>query len=174
MAIKKITRGKGAGNVLAPQDIGEDMKALADLVKQFMITTAQVGRSHKLLAKGGFAESVSVEPSYDGFKIKVAEHAQYMDAGRKPGAKKVPLDALIKWIKRYRVGQRDKKTGKFRKRVVSINSIAFAIQMAIYKKGIKPRRFIKETLEYAEDLMKSYIDETLIPDIITRMEFILK
>lgn len=174
MAIKKITRGKGAGNVLAPQDIGEDMKALADLVKQFMITTAQVDRSHKLLAKGGFVQSIAVEPSYDGFNIKVGEQAQYMDSGRKPGGKKVPLDALIKWIKRYRVGQRDKKTGKFSKRKTSINSLAFAIQMAIYKRGIKPRRFIEETLKYAEDLMKSYIEETLIPDILTSVEFILK
>lgn len=174
MAIKKVVKGKGSGNVLAPQDIGEDMKALADLVKEFMITTAQAGRNHKLLAKGGFVESVKVEPGYDGFTIKVAEQAQYMDAGRKPGGKKVPIDALIAWIKRYRVGQRDKKTGKFKKRLISINSMAFAIQMAIYKKGIKSRPFIKSTLEYAEDLMKSYIEETLIPDILTSVEFILK
>ena len=174
MTIKKITRGKGAGNVLAPQDLGEDMKALAALVKEFMITTAQAGRNHKLLPKGGFVQSVAVEPSYDGFKIKVGEQAQYMDTGRKPGGKKVPIDALIAWIKRYRVGQRDKKTGKFSKRKMSINSLAFAIQMAIYKRGIKSRRFIEETLKYAEDLVKSYIEETLIPDILTSVEFILK
>lgn len=174
MALKKVTIGKGAGNILAPQDINDAMKALADLVKQFMITTAQIDRNHKLLAKGGFTESVKVEAGYDGFNIKVGEQAQYMDSGRKPGGKKVPLDALIAWIKRYRVGQRDKKTGKFKKRVVSINSTAFAIQTAIYKRGIKPRRFIKATLEYAEDLMKSYIEETLIPDILTSVEFILK
>jgi hypothetical protein len=174
MAIKKVVRGKGAGNVLAPQDIGADMKALAELVKQFMITTAQAGRNHKLLAKGGFVQSVAVEPSYDGFNIKVAEQAQYMDSGRKPGGKKVPIAALIAWIKRYRVGQRDKKTGKFKKRLISINSIAFAIQTAIYKKGIKPSPFIKDTLAFAEDLMKNYIDETLIPDILTSVEFILK
>lgn len=174
MAIKSVTRGTGSGGVLAPQDIGEELEALALLVKKYMIATAQTGRQHKLLDKGGFAESIKVEATYDGFSIGVSEHAQYMDSGRKPGAKRVPIQALISWIKRYKVGLRDKKTGKFKKRTMTINAMAFAIQSAIYKKGIKPRPFIEASLEYAEELMKTFIDKTLIPEILTSVEFILK
>lgn len=172
--ISKVTRGKGNGGILSPQDMGQDMVDLAELVRKFMIATAQTGRQHALKTTGGFVESIEVTTGYDGFNIKVGETAVYMDAGRKPGLTRVPISALLAWIKRYNVGGRDRKTGRFTKRTQSITSLAYAIQTAIFKNGIKPRPFLKASLEFAEQLMAEYVEATLIPDILTSIEFILK
>ncbi len=86
--------------------------------------------------------------------------------GRKPGARKVPISALIKWIKRYRlklnVQKRDAR-GRFRKIDININSLAFAIQTSIFKKGIKPKRkLFDDFLDGKEDIIAQLIDEAIL------------
>lgn len=69
-----------------------------------------------------------------------------VQAGRVPGKKGVPIEALEKWIKDRGLQGRDKK-GRYIKR----RSFAFAIQMNIKKFGIKPSNFIDITLEKLEN-----------------------
>ena len=53
-------------------------------------------------------------------------YGSFIDRGRKPGTRKVPIDALIEWIKRK----------QFQIDVDKIRGVAFAIQTKIFKEGI--------------------------------------
>ena len=63
-------------------------------------------------------------------------YGRFVDTGRRPGAKKVPIDALIKWIKQKGFESDAKK----------IRGMAFAIQKTIFEKGIStPQSWKGET-----------------------------
>ncbi|TXK36792.1 hypothetical protein FVR03_16755 [Pontibacter qinzhouensis] len=176
--IKKVTRGKGAGKAFTPDQIKTYLEGqlfeVAKLIKEFIIAEAEKGGRHKFRKDGkdGFVNSVNVDFTTDGVKIDLPGHAQYIENGRKPFTKKVPLSEIIKWLKRYRVVSRDQKTGKYKKvSQNSINSTAWAIQQSIYKNGIKARPFIEASLQYTEELLAEVIDEFLVPELISIVEF---
>lgn len=179
--IKKVKRGKGSGKVLTPDQLKSGLDGLlyelAKGIKEFIIASAQEGGKHKFRNDGkeGFVQSTKVEFNTDGVKIDLPEQAQYINNGRKAGAKKVPIAALVKWLKRYRVVSRDKTTGKYQKASQgSINSAAYAIQTAIFKNGIKARPFIEKSMKYAEETVAQIIQEVMIPEILTLIEFHFK
>lgn len=64
-------------------------------------------------------------------------YAKFVNAGRKPGTKGVPIDALVEWIRRKRLNMEGKRE----------RSVAFAIQRSIRDKGIKPSRFIDKSID---------------------------
>ena len=177
---KKVTRGKGTGKVFTPGQLKDHMGGhlleLGRMLKEYMLAEAEKGGRHRLRRDGqGSLASSTVEVTQGGFTLHLPEHAQYVDSGRRPGTKKVPISALIKWIKRYRIVGRDPKSGKYRKAAPgSVNATAFAIQQAIFKKGIKARPFLEKTLAYGEELVAALVDEVLIPEIATVLEFQLK
>jgi hypothetical protein len=70
------------------------------------------------------------------------EYAQWVQSGRLPGKKGVPISAIEKWIKERGLTGRDKR-GRFIKR----KSFAFAIQSNIKKFGIRPSNFLDVALE---------------------------
>lgn len=69
-------------------------------------------------------------------------YAQWVQSGRLPGKKGVPITAIEKWIKERGLTGRDKR-GRFIKR----RSFAFAIQSNIKKFGIRPSNFLDVALE---------------------------
>jgi hypothetical protein len=80
-------------------------------------------------------------------QVMAEAYAQWVQSGRLPGKKKVPLFAIEKWIRDRNLQGRDKK-GRFIKR----RSFAFAIQSNIKKFGIRPSNFLDVALEMlAED-----------------------
>lgn len=119
------------------------------------ITTELVSQGH--VASGKLKESISVEVtkaldliSIDG---RFIYYGRYVDTGRRAGVKRVPLDALIEWIRIKRITLNGK----------SERQVAFAIQTAIYKKGIptsgdiRKKRFVSGTLEKKESEIISQI-----------------
>lgn len=77
--------------------------------------------------------------------ILANDYYQYVSDGRRPRVKKVPIDALITWIKKERITP---NAGQ------SINSLAFAIQNGIYKNGIKGKGFADEANRNALDFLE--------------------
>ncbi|WP_299988706.1 hypothetical protein [uncultured Pontibacter sp.] len=176
--IKRVRRGKGSGKLFTPQELKTyldgELFELAKQIKEFIIAEAEKGGRHKFRkdGRGGFVNSTEVEFTTDGVEITLPEQAYYIEQGRKPLAKKVPIQAIIKWLKRYRILGRDKRSGKYRKTsAASINSTAWAIQQSIYKNGIKARPFIQASLDFTEQLISQVIDEIMIPEIIQIVEF---
>jgi hypothetical protein len=87
----------------------------------------------------------------------IANHyATYVITGRRAGAKKVPISALIGWIKSKRIQGRDSK-GRF----ISVQSLAYAIQTAIARQGIKPRDFLTPAIERWTDEALDRLAEAL-------------
>jgi hypothetical protein len=92
-------------------------------------------------------------------EITYADYFKYVNKGRKPQVKRVPLNALLEWIKIRGIQGRDKK-GKFIKRL----SLAFAMQQNIYKYGIRPANIYDKALDSLEDIFDnppSFLKEAL-------------
>lgn len=95
------------------------------------------------LSNSELIKSVEARYSENSIEIWAYEYAIYIDSGRKAGARRVPLWALVDWIKRYNIG--DGKT--------SVNSLAFLIQRSIFENGIKPRPYLDQFTADAVELI---------------------
>lgn len=129
-------------------------KILEEELKQLMIQRG------KLLKNGGLVESIEYKVTEDnGLKLIAEEYFEYYINGRKPGARKVPIYALLKWIKRYKskIGQFRDKKGRY----ISDNSMAFAIQTAIFKNGILRKTYIDTFFTLNEKLVNDIIVEEI-------------
>lgn len=80
-------------------------------------------------------------------EISYSDYFQYVNRGRRMGVKRVPIKALLDWIKIKKLKGRDKK-GRFIKNL----SLAFAIQQNIYKFGIRPTNIYDKALDSLEDI----------------------
>lgn len=104
-------------------------------------------------ATGALIDSVDVYIKQQQSLISIigsfAHYGPYVDRGRRPGGKRVPLDALVEWIKVKQIDLRGK----------SQRSVAFAIQTSIWKHGIPTsgsmdkKRFMSGTLERNETVI---------------------
>ncbi|MDJ1500665.1 hypothetical protein [Xanthocytophaga agilis] len=177
MALIGKIRTKGTGQVLPIERVkpalDQDLQQLAQLVKDYIIITAEKGGNHKFRKdKSGLVNTTKVSFNTDGVNIQLPSYAINIDQGRKAKIKKVPIKSLIAWIRRYRIRGRNSK-GKFVKRSVSsINALAYAIQNSIYKNGIKARPFIQASIQYGEQVLVEAIDQIIVPQIITEIDFL--
>jgi hypothetical protein len=86
--------------------------------------------------------------------ITYADYFKYVNLGRKPGKKYVPIPAILDWIKIRGLKGRNKK-GKFIPRL----SFAFAIRENIYKYGIRPANIYDKGLDSLEDIFENPPEE---------------
>ena len=124
------------------------------------------------VASGKLRDSITVvtkKVNEDETVIQVIseEYAQWVQSGRLPGKKGVPVSAIEQWIKEKGLTGRDKK-GKFIKR----RSFAFAIQNNIKKFGIRPSNFLDVALEMIADDPKimDLIGDEAYDDLINLIE----
>ncbi|MFI3306640.1 MAG: hypothetical protein R3Y68_09045 [Rikenellaceae bacterium] len=110
------------------------------------------GELHKSIA-------AATKPQYKTVfvDIEALHYAWYVNAGRKPGKKGVPISALVPWI-----GHRGiELNGR------SAESVAFLIQRSIKIKGIKAAPFIDNVIARVEknksldNLIVKYYDEAI-------------
>jgi hypothetical protein len=94
------------------------------------------------------------------------DYAQWLNTGRKPGARKVPISALLTFIKNRNLRGRDKKSGKF----LESNRLAFMIQNAIYKNGIRGRHFIEPAFAMGQELVDIYLNNQLLDGLTYELE----
>jgi len=108
------------------------------------------GTSNKI-ASGQLYNSIQYNVIQDGedfiLEISYADYFQYVNRGRRMGVSRVPISALLQWIKLKGIKGRDKK-GRFIKNL----SLAFAIQENIFKFGIRPANIYDKALDSLEDL----------------------
>ena len=107
------------------------------------------GTSNKV-ASGKLRNSVKVVAKDSNgvteLQVIMEEYSQWVQSGRLPGKKFVPVGAIEKWIKQRGLKGRDKK-GKF----ITNRSFAFAITRNINKFGIRPSNFIDVSVEKIMD-----------------------
>ena len=83
----------------------------------------------KHVARGTLRDSFEyrVKSTGNGISLEIwsEDYGQYVETGRKPGAKRVPITALMEWIRIKAIASDDKQ----------VRSIAFAIQEKIFREG---------------------------------------
>jgi hypothetical protein len=82
----------------------------------------------------------------------VNDYYDALSKGRKPGLRKVPIYALIQWIKKYGVTP---KPGQ------SLNQLAFSIQRNIYLNGLRGKNFIKQVEDIVTDTVELEVADKL-------------
>lgn len=122
-----------------------------EFINELIAATKQVMIYYKL---GDSALIDSIEWQYkENFFVLIAnDYFIWVERGRRPMARKVPVEAIIKWMKSKNLRPRYGQT---------INSLAFAIQNAIYKSGIKAKQMLDPIINVSLDLISEYIAEDL-------------
>lgn len=122
-----------------------------------------IAAQHVLIKKGvdrnsKLVKTMEYEYKDDMFVLIANDYYQYVSTGRKKNVRKVPVQDLIKWIKDKRIPIRG-----------SINSTAFAIQTAIYKNGIKAKKFQDPVVDVTSDMVAEYSAEELSELIVNEL-----
>lgn len=124
-------------------------KKLVSLVSSIYIE--EIKRNIKKLGYDSF----NIEPKVDGDKINIElpEKYKFIETGRASFSKKIPILALIKFLKKNGVKN-------------NINDVAHRIQESIYKKGIKAKKdFISKLYGNSEDIaaeeIENFFNETI-------------
>jgi len=180
--------------------IKDTLQAIGEAIIQHMLFTLEnkgrypLDRNKSKLLKSFKAEVQQGRNSkgrFEGFTpnaqltIYAEKYAEWLDRGRKPFTKRVPISAILEFIKKRNLRLRDRKTGRFQRkrwrgrnrdtgRFESINVLAFMIQNSIYKKGIQGRNFIQPGFDEGQRLVELYLDTELLDDITYELDRTLK
>lgn len=136
----------------------EELQLLTSIAERVKIIFQKEGIARaKLGRESGLIKSFRYEVTKEDLTLFAAVYTQWVESGRpsvdkKPNIKKVPLDALIKWSEIYQV---DPGPGQTR------TAMCFAIQNAIYKRGIAPRPFTAAAIEEADKFINPFLDEAV-------------
>lgn len=145
-------------------------KALKEKRYRFGFAKRQ-GLSDKI-ASGKLYNSVQVISKKDGnddytLQVLMEDYSQWVQSGRLPGKRGVPIEAIEEWIRERKLQGRDKK-GRYIKR----RSFAFAIQTNIKKFGIRPSNFLDVALENImdDDRIIQFLEDASFEDLIDTIE----
>lgn len=108
------------------------------------------------LGNTSLMNSIEWEYKDDIFTLIANDYMKWVDRGRRIGARKVPIEPLIKWMKQKGITPKGKQT---------YNGLAFAIQNGIYKSGIRAKNIFNPIIEYSVDAISEWIVVTLTPII---------
>lgn len=137
--------------------IEDDLRQiLGDLIPDLNKITIDYLTRSGIKSGSNLAKSSTFVETENGLALEANYYFTYRSEGRKRGVKKVPIRALIDYIKRYGIVPR---AGQ------SINQLAFAIQTAIYKRGIQPLGYLERIMEASADVTEEVVADELIEDI---------
>jgi hypothetical protein len=104
-----------------------------------------------LLKNSDLVKSVEVKNQRNVLTVYANDYVKYIESGRKKFTKKVPISALLIFIRKRKI-RSDKG--------MSRNQLAYAIQHAIFINGITPKRGLNKRLEKITlDMMFKSLDQ---------------
>lgn len=119
----------------APAKDRPEVNDALKIIAAALTASLQAALAEAGLDKSKLQQSIESEVSNgDTVTAYMADYGRYVISGRRKFARKVPISALLAWIQEKGIKPREPK--------MSINSLAWAIQNAIYKNGIIGRDFI--------------------------------
>ena len=80
----------------------------------------------------------------------VNDYFEYVSLGRRAGARKVPIEYLLMFIKQNNISPKGKQT---------LNQLAFAIQTSIYKNGIQGKNYLDTFINAVADYSTDRFDD---------------
>lgn len=96
-------------------------------------------------------DSVEWEYTREQLQMVVNDYYRYLSDGRKPQTRKIPIYALIQFIKKNRI-----TSNKY-----STTELAFALQTSIYKNGIRGKNFIDQVQKIVTDRVEIEVADKL-------------
>lgn len=150
---------------IAPLVVENIQKALAE--KRYPFGVRRSGLSDKIASKSLYDSVSAQQTGPDVLSISMNEYWKWVQSGRLPGKKGVPVEALEKWIRERGLTGRDKK-GRFIKR----KSFAFAIQTNIKKFGIPASNFLDVAIEniFNDQRIINELGDSSLDDLINMIE----
>lgn len=147
------------------------LQDIQDLLTELREITIQSMAASGVKSTSDLSKSVQWYYTKDGVAMKVAEYYPWVSDGhkvvRRAGVSKVPVDALIEWIKKRNIIPTGKKT---------INQLAFAIQTSIYKRGIKSKlptkgkgyadKVAENVADYTAEELANYLATEIADDLV--------
>lgn len=108
-------------------------------------------------SRSNIVKSFDYKVTPEEIKIFANDYIDQIERGRLPGElPKVPFDALLFWARRYRVRPRPGQTEQ---------GMIYAIQAAIYRRGIAGRPFVDSAIDRIErtgnPYLQPWIDDVL-------------
>lgn len=97
------------------------------------------------LKNSNLHNTIATERDFNVFTLYYNHYLEYIESGRKPFVKRVPINVIIDWMKR--------------KNISNDVRVAWAIQQSIYYEGIKPRPIIIYFDKELDELMNEYLDK---------------
>ncbi len=145
------------------KDLTDQMDATGKaLLKELRVASQKVLDKYKLRDSD---MSKSIEWTYDekkdSFIMLVNDYYQWVDTGRRPRARKIPIEDLIPWVK--------KEIGS-----AGAVQMAWRIQQSIYKNGIKGKFYseplVDVTSEIISEKLATDLSEYICDDLVAAIE----
>jgi len=135
----------------------DDLKLiLNDLIPDLNQITIDYMTQGGIKRSSNLTKSIAFIETDNGLALEANYYFSYASEGRRRGVRKVPIRALIDYIKSY---------GLVPKAGQTINQLAFAIQTAIYKNGIAPKNYLEKVIDATADVTEEVVADELIEDI---------
>ena len=141
-----------------------DVKITNEFIKEITLATNIILNQNKL-AGSDLEKSVEWVYRNNQLVLLANDYFLWVSTGRRPKARKVPIESLIKWMKDKGIAP---TKGNY-------NSSAFAIQQAIYVNGIKARNYINpittSVVDLTTELLSTYLAEiiaTIVAEALTK------
>lgn len=130
-----------------------------ELLSELEVATQKVLAQYKL-AGSDLSKSIEYVYRNDVFVLLANDYFTYVSTGRRPRARKVPIEDIIKWMKHKGIAPKSKQT---------YNQVAYSIVESIYKSGIKAKNYINPVTEVTTDIISEDIAITLSEQIATEI-----
>lgn len=140
--------------------IAPEIKALMDrtgeLITDKMIDTLI---SNGSLATGALARGIAYQTVQDDngivTKITVPGYGEFVDKGRRAGARMPPVQPIIDWV----------RVKKIKTPQITTEQMGWAIAKSIAKKGIRPKPFIQNSIDFVLANFTAQLTEAGAEDI---------
>lgn len=102
--------------------------------------------------------------------INLEEYWKFIEKGRRAGAKMPPVSAIENWIKVRKIIPRPVTLKSGRQRVPTVQQLAYVIARSISRKGIAPRPFMRESIEYTMKDFQSKLSAAVREDVLENLD----
>ena len=119
-----------------------EIEITKSLLQELAMATQKILTIYRL-QNSDLYKSIEWDYKNDQFVLLANDYFQSVAFGRQPHARLVPVEDLIKWMKKKGIAPRH---GTY-------NSVAYLIQQSIYRNGIKARPFINPIEDVTTDMI---------------------
>lgn len=148
--------GLNTNDAVANERLFNALQGLADHLELRLVRKV-ISKGKIATGKGAQSIDVLTQQLIDAMVI-TESHEDYMtfvDRGRKKGGKKVPIAAIEQWL----------KVKNFSWAANNIRGAAFAVQTNIFKFGIKPSRWLSETLDEEQNKIITDVTNAVVEQV---------